>query len=94
MRFTSLIKFNRSYFLKMLFLLLTGVSGCKKALDINQSPNALTTAPINTVLTNVTLNAGFLRAVTCTGLQVYGYNNLAARASPVRRPYNLSVITP
>ena len=60
MKFTSLIKFNRSYFLKMLFLLLTGVSGCKKALDINQSPNALTTAPINTVLTNVTLNAGFL----------------------------------
>ncbi len=39
-------------------LSLLGV-GCTKQLDINTSPNALTSAPIATVLTNVSTNVGF-----------------------------------
>ncbi|MFN4894116.1 MAG: SusD/RagB family nutrient-binding outer membrane lipoprotein [Bacteroidota bacterium] len=34
-------------------------SSCRKNLDINVSPNALTTAPLPTVLTSVTTNVGF-----------------------------------
>jgi len=35
------------------------LSSCDKQLEINVSPNALTAAPIQTVLTNVTVNVGF-----------------------------------
>jgi hypothetical protein len=34
-------------------------SGCDRQLDVNVSPNNLTSAPIQTVLTNVTTNVGF-----------------------------------
>lgn len=36
------------------------ISGCDKNLDINTSPNALTIAPIANVLTNITVNVGFM----------------------------------
>ena len=40
-------------------LILLLVSSCEKYLDINTNPNAPTSAPIQQVLTNVTVNVGF-----------------------------------
>lgn len=36
------------------------LNSCDKQLDINTSPNALTAAPIQNVMTNITVNVGFL----------------------------------
>lgn len=36
------------------------LTGCKRSLDVNESPNNLTQAPLQTVLTNITTNVGFL----------------------------------
>lgn len=42
-------------------ILLTGMTSCKKYLDINKDPDRIieTSAPINLLLTNVTVNTGF-----------------------------------
>ncbi|MDZ4807094.1 MAG: SusD/RagB family nutrient-binding outer membrane lipoprotein [Bacteroidota bacterium] len=51
----SYIKFIQLGLLGTFFTL----SSCDKNLDINTSPNALTAAPIQNVLTNITVNVGF-----------------------------------
>ena len=51
----SYIKFIQLGLLGTFFTL----SSCDKNLDINTSPNALTSAPIQNVLTNITVNVGF-----------------------------------
>ncbi len=53
------MKYNSFKLLTCVALTAVLVSSCRKNLDINVSPNALTTAPLPTVLTSVTTNIGF-----------------------------------
>lgn len=62
MKIVRQIFFNKNCCSIIFYLLLMVISicGCKKQFDINESPNAPTAPPINTVLTSATVSVGFI----------------------------------
>jgi hypothetical protein len=96
MKIVRPIFFNKIFCSIIFYLLLMVISicGCKKQFDINQSPNALTAAPINTVLTNVTVNVGFiggsdLHRFTSLWVQQFGGQNGAFSPTVQFENYNV-----